>query len=116
MIFGQPRFGIIQTTKCDIDFFRKLVKLTRQWCPARGAKTARALGRGSKPPRLTRQEPETDFGHAEPSDEGGSAGASTNRTVAIGFMKRGAFRLVADGPTKTPTVHHTLIPFKLTTP
>ena len=43
------------------------------------------------------------------------AGAAANRTVAIGFMTRGSFRLVADGPTKTSTLQHTLVPFKLNT-
>src|SRR5262249_60354667 len=113
MIFGQHRFGIIQTAERDIGFFRKIVKLARQGCPAGGAKAPHALGGGSEPPWLTSKEPETGFGHAEPGDEGSPTCASANRTVAIGVMKRGSFRLVANGPTKTPTLHHISVPFKL---
>lgn len=113
MILGLRRFGIIQTAKRDIDFCRKLVKLARQGCPAEGAKAPRALGGGSELRWLTSKEPETGFGHTEPGDEGSPTCAPANRTVAIGFMKGHLLRLVANGSTKTPTLHHTLIPFKL---
>jgi hypothetical protein len=113
MILRQHRFGLIQTAERDIDFSRKLVKLARQRRPAGGAKAPRALGGGPEPPWLTSKEPETGFGHAEPGDEGSPTCAPANRTVAIGFMKGHLLRLVANGPTKTPTLHHTLVPFKL---
>src|SRR5262245_43032323 len=106
MIFGQHRFGIIQTTKRHVDFFGIIVKLARQGRAAGRAKVPRAPGGGSKPRRLTRQEPETGFEHTEPDDEGSPAGPSANRTVAIGFMKKSSCRLVANGPTKTPALHH----------
>jgi hypothetical protein len=113
MILGLDHFGIIQTAERDIDFSRKIVKLARQWGPAGGAKAPRALGGGSEPCRLTSKEPEAGFGHAEPGDEGSPTCASTNRTVAIGFMKGQLLRLVANNSTKTPTLQHTLAPFKL---
>jgi adenine-specific DNA methylase len=67
-----------------------------------------------KPRRRPREESETGFRHAEPSDKGSPARASANRTMAIGFMERRLVRLVADSSTKTPTVHHTSIPFTFT--
>jgi hypothetical protein len=112
MILRQHRFGIIQTADGDIDFFRKIVMLERQRCPARGAKAPRGLRRRSEPRWLTGKDPETSFGHAEPRDEGSPTRAAANRTVAIGFMKGQIVRLVANGLTKTPTLHHTRIPPK----
>ena len=112
MILRQHRFGFIQTADRDIDFFRKIVMLERQRCPARGAKASRGLTRRSEPRWLTGKDPETSFGHAEPGNEGSPARVAANRTVAIGFMKGQIVRLVANGPTKTPTLHHTRIPQK----
>jgi hypothetical protein len=113
MILRQHRFGIIQTAERDIDFSRKIVELERQGCPAGGAKAPRGLGRRPEPLWLTGKEPETGFRYAEPRDEGSPTRASANRTVAIGFMKGQVFRSVANGPTKTPTLHHIPVPLNL---
>jgi hypothetical protein len=112
MSLRQHRFGIIQTADRNIDFFRKIVMLERQRCPARGAKAPRGLTRRSESRWLTGKDPETGFGHTEPGDEGSPTRAAANRTVAIGFMKGQIVRLVANGPTKTPTLHHSRIPQK----
>jgi hypothetical protein len=70
--------------------------------------TPRALGSGSKPGRLTADEAELGSRHAEPRDERRASGSTTDRTMAVCFVKGSACCLITDPSAKASALEHSI--------
>jgi hypothetical protein len=97
---------VIKATCRDIDLIWEVLVLEGQLRAALQAETPRALHRRPKPRSLTANEPELRSRHAEPRDERRASGSTTDRAMAVCFMKCRARCLITNPPTKASALQH----------
>ena len=97
---------VIKAARCDVDFAQEIFMLKGQLRATPRTETPRALRSRLKPHGLTAHEPELRPRHAEPRDERGAGGSTTDRAMAVCLIKGRTRCLITDTATKASTLQH----------
>ena len=96
----------IKAARRDVDFIQEVFMLKGHLRPTPRTETPRALRSRPKPRRLTAHEPELRPRHAEPRDERGAGGSTTDRAMAVCLIKGPARCLITDPTAKASALQH----------
>jgi hypothetical protein len=96
----------IKAARRDVDFVQEVFVLKGQLRAALRTETARAFRRRPKAGGLTGGEPELRPRHTEPCDERSASRSTTDRAMAVCFMKGRTRCLITDSPAKASALQH----------
>jgi hypothetical protein len=97
---------VIKAARCDVDFVQEIFMLKDQLRATPRTETPRALRSRLKPRRFTAHEPKLRPKHAEPRDERGAGGSTTDRAMAVCLIKGPARCLITDPTAKASALQH----------
>jgi hypothetical protein len=106
VVLGREPVWGVEATSRNVDFVQEVFVLESQLRAALWTETPRALSSRSKPGKLTADESEMGSRHAEPRDERRARGSTTDRTVAVCFVKGIACCLITDPSAKASSLEH----------
>jgi hypothetical protein len=108
VVLGRELVWSIKATRRDVDLVLEVLVLESQLRAALRTETPRAFYGGPEPRGLTTDDSELRASHAEPRDQGSASGSTTDRTMAVRFVKGSARCLVTDPSAKTSALEHSI--------